>query len=792
MAETVNSWKTLKLPPEVFEAYKEIQKELKEKHKKPFSNTDVMKFFIYLAKIALELKDNPKIEGLAEPITYTTLRKLDANCQSVANVFEIPIHYLRVGVLWGLLELAKEEIKKENWRMCKYYLELAHNWFDEYELSYYDIYDNYDNYYGNEISKLIAHIIDEIPRIGQKNPNRQKIHDQLFKELENIVSTFFENPPYKIIKVLILNELRSQNYGRALRLLKMTLVSRGYGDSEELNKLVKKFLKEVGNNLESEEYKKYVEELLRASYSYCEELYVLETASEFIDVKPFYEELISRKYLSPDDRLVIIESMVKASSRGKNSSLIEYAISMAKNEFKKHKDEDYNLYGFGGREYLARILGEYGFSDRIIELKFPDEVPTINYYIRIIYSKLNNDNFEEKWDELKYIIAKYFYCKDYRYYSSKLFIPADTVKEELDMDIPIDLNEVFQKLKVEVAWYGDVWHMDEEVGWELYVYFDGNRYDELNFGGHLIHENVLEQLLKKLLESGVELVEGEYTSCKLLTVKLLNRICCKDLANKLIDNLAKDVIHHVDNPKYFKILYESGIDPLDILKKAINKLFNEECNTEKDVCHILSTYSWHIIHGCVNMLAYMKPYEEVIELIESGNIFKLLYDDFKLFDEAMAEQTRYYAESLQESLHYMLENHKKMLMCSFLDVLMEKECPKITAEFILKHNIATPKLTRLINELIEKGHTDLADRVYSEFGLGWMGYEYLETILILRFESCVDSLKKGNEKEFLENYKAMFSLLRSSRKKLNKENYEMIGGKLTGRLIAWKLIHFEG
>ena len=789
MAETVNSWKTLKLPPEVFEAYKEIQKELKEKHKKPFSNTDVMKFFMYLAKIALELEDNPKIEGLAEPIQYTTLENLDTNCQSIANGLKIPIHYLRVGVLLGLLELAKEEIENGDWKKCKYYLELAHNWFSEYELSHHDIC--YRNICSEEISKMIVDIINKIPKIGQNNPNRKKIHEQLFKELENIVSTFFENPPYKIIEALILNELCSQKYDRALILLKMTLISKIFG-GPELNEILKKFLKEVGNNLESEEYKKYVEELLRACGSYFEEVNILETASEFINVKPFYEELISRKYLSPEDRFEIIKSMVKASSNEKNSSLIEYAISMAKNEFKKHKDEDYNLYGFGGREYLARILGEYGFSDRIIELKFPDEVPTINYYIRIIYSKLNNDNFEEKWDELKYIIAKYFYCKDYRYYSSKLFIPADTVKEELDMDIPIDLNEVFQKLKVEVAWYGDVWHMDEEVRWELYVYFDGNRYDELNFGGHLIHENVLEQLLKKLLESGVELVEGEYTSCKLFTVKLLNRIGCKDLANKLIDNLAKDVIHHVGNPKYFKILYESGIDPLDILKKAINKLFNEECNTEKDVCHILSTYSWHIIHGCVNMLAYMKPYEEVIELIESGNIFKLLYDDFKLFDEAMAEQTRYYAESLQESLHYMLENHKKMLMCSFLDVLMEKECPKITAEFILKHNIATPKLTRLINELIEKGHTDLADRVYSEFGLGWMGYEYLETILILRFESCVDSLKKGNEKEFLENYKAMFSLLRSSRKKLNKENYEMIGGKLTGRLIAWKLIHFEG
>ena len=188
MTETKTDWKTLKLLPEVFEAYKEIQKELKEKHKKPFSNTDVMKFFMYLAKIALELEDNPKIEGLAEPIQYTTLENLDTNCQSIANGLKIPIHYLRVGVLLGLLELAKEEIENGDWKKCKYYLELAHNWFSEYELSHHDIYDK--NICGEEISKMIVDIINKIPKIGQNNPNRKKYTNNYLKNLKILFQHF--------------------------------------------------------------------------------------------------------------------------------------------------------------------------------------------------------------------------------------------------------------------------------------------------------------------------------------------------------------------------------------------------------------------------------------------------------------------------------------------------------------------------------------------------------------------------------------------------------------------------
>jgi hypothetical protein len=775
-------WRTLKLPEEVFEAYKEIQKELKEKHKKPFSNTDTMKFLMYLAKVALELEGNPKIEGLAEPIVYTTLEKLDVNCQSVANEFKIPINYLREGVLWGLLELAKEEIKNGNWKKCKYYLELARNWFNEYELSHLYVCRE-------EISKMIADIINEIPRIGQNNPNRKKIHEQLFKELEDIVLTFFENPPYNIIEAVILNEIRSQKYDRALRFLKMALRK-----SEDSEKLLKKFLKEVGKNLESEEYKKYVEELLRASTSYYQELNILETASEFIDVKPFYEELISRKYLSPEDRFEIIKSMVKASSNEKNSSLIEYAISRAKDEFKKQKDMGYNIYI---RVDFAYLLAEYGFSDKIIELKFPDEVPTMLYY-------LITGNFEEKWNKLKHIIAKHF-CRWGVYQSSisNLFIPADMADDELDEDVSIDLNEVFKKLKVKVIWDWDEKNWYEKT-WRLEVEYENK---PTLYIPHLLPENVLEQLLKKLLESGAEPVLGCWCIYdELRTIKLLKRIGCKNHADKLKDKLIKKIIEdpsiydkyivvyyedfmdggygianednpeYIGNPEYVKFLHELGINLLDILKKAVNDLFKKELNNRK------YQRDETIVEACINILVYYKHYEEVFELIESGNIFKVLYDDFKLFefDEVSAERTRYF--------EVILKKHKKWLIDTFIDALIEKKGPKFAAEFILEHNIATSKLDQLIKKLIEKGHIDLADKLYSEFGLGWFGHEYLEPILIFRFEKCIDSLKKGNE-EFSENYKAAFSLLRSSRKKLSSDRYEILGGKLVGRLIAWELIH---
>jgi hypothetical protein len=233
------------------------------------------------------------------------------------------------------------------------------------------------------------------------------------------------------------------------------------------------------------------------------------------------------------------------------------------------------------------------------------------------------------------------------------------------------------------------------------------------------------------------------------------------------------------NPEYVKLFDELGIDLIDILKRAINKLFKLKLNKREG---ILDWNNQTIAEACITTLVYLKPYEEVFELIESGNIFKVLYDDFKLFDEVSAERTRYFEDKLKK--------HKKWLIDTFIDALIEKKGPKFAAEFILEHNIATSKLDQLIKKLIEKGHLDLADKLYSEFGVGLLGSGDLEPILIFRFEKCIDSLKKGNE-EFSENYKATFSLLRSSRKKLSSDRYEILGGRLVGRLLAWELIHSE-
>jgi hypothetical protein len=321
-------WRTLKVHREIGDAFDEIKRTLKSIHRKPLNNDDVMKFFLYLAKVALELEGNPKLEGVAEPISYETLKKLKNYSQHISENFGIPVEYVRGGVLWGLLEISKDNL--DNWRVAEYYLKLAKEWVGTYTV----------NVYSDEVSSTLASIIELISRIGQNNPRRKGIQRRLFQSVEEIVVIAFLEPPSRVIKALILNRLYTRDLEGALGTLKRALKQKVFKETSELEEIVLKFLEEANRVEGTEILFEFVKGLQRACSSLETELLIVENAARYIDVKPFYKDLFDRGYLLPEDRLEVVHSMIRSASLRNDEELLSYAIKLAKEELEKLRQSD--------------------------------------------------------------------------------------------------------------------------------------------------------------------------------------------------------------------------------------------------------------------------------------------------------------------------------------------------------------------------------------------------------------------------------------------------------------------
>ncbi len=778
--KSCNEWRTLKVHCEVGDAFDEIKSTLKKRHGKSLNNDDVMKFFFYLAKIALELEGNPKLEGVAEPPEYDVLRSLERYSQSIADSSGIPIEHVRGGVLWGILEVANEAIR-EDWKKGKYYLELAQS-LGEYSFHLYE----------DEISKAIASLIEMIPEIGQHNPRRKGIHEKLFEDVENLVGLTFPTPTVQIFEALVRNEMHVRKWGRALNVMKTALSYNG-PDDEKIIGLIGEFIKRAGKELDPETLKEYVRQLIKAAESLSMELRIIETATGFIDVKSLYEEILNRRYLLPKDRLKVSRSMITAASKTENRELLNLALVVAKKELE-------TLRGSAGlgfeleREMIAETLGKAGFWDSIIDLKFDDEVPGIGYYRLRIISAMRKD-FERGWEEFESLAKVICNEKCAPWVSSnKLFLPDGCEGELSECFRELNNSDVdFKKLRlVALGSVPDLKlvHLD--------ILCSGHESTERVFhipaeGEHpIIPVEAILKLITRLLEVGVAVNSPED---KLLIAKLLSgegeyQEIAKGLVEDAINEMNPNrVAFYLNSPEFVKLLKDAGISPLETLKKALKELPDR------------GVYNLHVIlKGFITALVFEAKDED-----EINEVFNLI-EEKKLLDvlaEVIGDRSLRHRMGLSD-----FKRLDQDLVDYFVEAYMKKIGYALTARFILKRKLKTSQLPKLIDGLVNEGNIKMADKLASEFGLGWFGTRWigreakLGILLKYRFEKCISEFKKlqdkkgernkdENGKEPPECYKAVLSLLRASRRYLKPEDYGLLAGKYVGRLLMWRVIETE-
>lgn len=760
-----SDWKTLKLKEEVFEGFEEIKRALKAKHGKPVSNSDAMKFLLYLAKVALELDANSKLGGIAEPLVPDKLSRLENYSRSVSDYLGIPIEYIRGGVLWGLLEIASGKLGT-SWRESKYYLELAGSWFREYPVYVYE----------TEVSDAIVSIINGIQRVGRNNPHRQEIQKSLFDEVEKLVSLFFSDPNLRILHALVMAEIHTNQWKRALGILERILRYENSQNTNEIREIVSEFLKKAYVAVDVKKFKEFVEGLVNSSSSLSIELFIIETAADFIDVGSFYETILSRSYLLPENRLSVAESMVRTASRGGYEALLSRAIEVAKAELRKLRKigtPKWETYRYS----FALALVESGFGDKISELRFSDEVPTIRYYLLLSLSKLRKD-FKSGWEEFRrflsmaYIVATREDCHFLD--SQRIFIPAE-LSEGFEECIKTygNKNVNFQRLSVFV--FGSCCR--EIKAGELLIRANNNALFHLRFdkgdseGVYELPNEVVAPLLKALIESGVSMGDD---ITKILAAELL-RNYDRSLAKALLEEVLSEgiPIYRLGDVGFLKLLNDVGINPVEALQSVLRRTSPEEYEVER------------LTEDFVKALVFVKPAEEIIGLIKNGSLFEIIGEYL-----GVDNNKRFFSmdfKGLQERL---------------LDALVEgvavKHNPLLASGLVLRHDIPTRFLPHLVEGLLHEGDLKRADELASKFGLGWFGRNDLEALLGYRFEKCVSQMRRSQDdrkdgtKDKTDNndstdcFKAALLLLKSSKKKLEKSKYERLGGMFIGRLIAWK------
>ncbi|ASJ08191.1 hypothetical protein A3L11_02695 [Thermococcus siculi] len=741
-------WTTLKVPPEIHDAFKEIKKSLKDKHGKSLNNGDVMRFLLYLAKIALELEGNPKLDGVAEPISYETLKKLENYSQHISENFGIPVEYVRGGVLWGLLEISKDNL--DNWRVAEYYLKLAKEWVGTYTV----------NVYSDEVSSTLASIIELISRIGQNNPHRKEIQRRLFQSVEEIVVIAFLESPSRVIKALILNRLHTRDLEGALGTLKRALKQGVFKETSELEELVLKFLGEANRVGGDEILFEFVKDLQRACSSLETELLIVENAARYIDVKPFYEDLSDRGYLLPEDRLEVVRSMIRSASLRNDEELLSYAIKLAKEELEKLRQSDVPSFRFE-RRHIVEELAKNGLEDKVIELKFEDEVPSIGYYTIVTLSKLKRE-FHEGWREFKRLLnlgckvnKKCPEIKPFEIFVHKNWV--DIRAECLELS---GTEEDLTQFAVYV--WGDLYDLKTA---RIDVRCNNQQIISLGLSTGL-PEGVLAKLLGALIKEG-----STPMGDKILAARLLSSVDSeKDLARNILKDAinsmnSHQILYFMGDSAFLQLLNDLDFDPLELLNKALGEFFSENNKY----------FPYTYLKAFINALVFTRSPSEAFEIIENGRILDVID---KTMDNTLAGK-----------LHTQELGWTKTEMIDwFVEAMLQKMGPRYTAKFILEQEIATSRLPWLIEMTIAEGDFETASKLASRFGLGWFGQRDLQALLEYRTEECINELKgaihadhKDKEQEVPECYKAVMSLLRNSKKKVDK----VLIGKLAGRLLSW-------
>ncbi|WP_297064321.1 hypothetical protein [Thermococcus sp.] len=766
-----NTWRTLKLKNDVFEAFEEIKDALKAKHgKKSISNSDTMQFLLYLAKVALELEGNPRLEGVAEPLDYDVLMKLERYSQSIADSFGIPIEYVRGGVLWGILEVTREEIQKD-WKKAKYYLKLAQSWVGEYSFHLYE----------DEISKVLSSIIEMIPETGQGNRRREEIHEKLFENVENLVGLIFSTPNVQIFEALVRNEMHVRKWGRVLNVMKTALSYNG-PDDEKIIGLIGEFIKRADKELDPETLEEYIMQLTKAAESLSMELRIIETAAGFIDVRSLYEEILKRRYLLPEDRLEVSRSMILAASKTGDIELLNPALEVAKKELetlRRNASPGFEL----KRRMIAETLGKAGFWDTIIDLKFDDEVPGIGYHRLRVISAMRKD-FERGWKEFESLTR--VICSEKcapGVSSDKLFLPGSWGEE---------LSECFKELndsgadfkKLRLVAFGSV--PDLKVA-HLDILCRGYEDTELVLRIPLgekhtvIPSETVLKLIVRLLESGitVDLSGDKIMITKLLSEKKEYLEISKGLVEEAINKMNPNrVAFYLKSPEFVKLLKDAGVSPLETFKKALKGLPEREYDP------------YNTLEGFITTLVFEdENADEVFDLIEEDKLLDALA-------EVIEDRSLRYRLGLSD-----LKRLKQNLINYFIEAYMKRNGYALTARFVLERKLKTSLLPYLVDGLLREGNIGMADKLASEFGLGWFGVNNLKILLEFRFEKCISEFKnpKKGEKsadkkegeELSECYKTVLSLLRASKRYTKPEDYGPLAGKYAGRLLVWRVFETE-
>lgn len=826
-----SDWRTLKLKGEVFEGFEEIKRALKAKHGKPVSNSDAMKFLLYLAKVALELEGNPKLEGVAEPLVYDKLAKLEAYSRSVADYLGIPVEYVRGGVLWGLLDIAGERLKT-SWRECEYYMRLADSWFADYSVHVFE----------DEVAMALKRIIEGIYWVGQNNPRRGEIREKLFENVENFVSRLFGSPNLRVIGALLKGEVYSGHVERATGVLRRVLRHENYQNTDQIRGIIAEFLRTLYRRVNPREFTNIVEVLTRGSASLSQELFIIETASEVVDVGQFYDEILKRTYLLPDDRIEVAKSMIRTASKRGDEVLLSRAIEVAKAELEKlRKGQAPDLRRH--RWSLSMTLLESGFADKILELKFPDEVPTIRYHLLMSLSRLRED-FEGGWEEFKGLLSMVYSVRTKEECgfldSFELFAPGDWFELEEGCLNPSEHDSLdFGKLNVRL--YGSCCREIEVTGVSIQT-DDGVVLYQEHFGvsGHMLSKELLANLIRALLKEGATL-DGLYYN-RILAAELLKDLD-KNLARELLVEVlgSKASLHILKDVGVMKLLDDVGLDSVDALRLAVGTIALDDPSAVYELELLAVDF--------VKALAFVKRPEElegVLELIETG-----------LLLEVMAERLGIEKKPLP---HVDFNGIRDRLVDSFIEGVVEKHGYTLASELVIRHKLTTSLVPWLIRGLIGESNLTKADKLASEFGLGWLGNDDLVPLIEHRFEKCVSLVRELMEilsekelkwwelvkseltrtierkgyveldeieavlekskgvssgeverfiglffdkgevqgrtiyvlkprwRELLEGdcHKLALLLLRNSRKLLKEAEYFSLGGRLAGRLIAWR------
>jgi hypothetical protein len=172
-----------------------------------------------------------------------------------------------------------------------------------------------------------------------------------------------------------------------------------------------------------------------------------------------------------------------------------------------------------------------------------------------------------------------------------------------------------------------------------------------------------------------------------------------------------------------KLLDEVGLNPVDALRMVLGNFSLDKPSMTYELELLAANF--------VRALAFAKKPEEhddVLGLIENGSLL-----------EAMVERLGMEKTPL---LHIDFNEIRDRLVDSFIEGVVEKYGYISASELVMRHQLAMSLIPQLLRGLIKEGNLAKADKLASEFGLGWFNREDLVVLIEYRFEKCVLLLRE--------------------------------------------------